>query len=65
MKNYSYQRILHILQKDFHLSLMKCDDIEHRDTYNVISPIGHVLWENVSLDSLRIALTRFDYPTEE
>ena len=65
MKHYTYERILDILQKDFHLTLMRSDNSEHCDTYNVISPIGHVLWENISLDTLRIALTRYDYPTEE
>lgn len=65
MKNYSYQRILDILQKDFHITLMKKESTENNELYNVISPIGHVLWENVSLDTLRIALTRYDYPTEE
>lgn len=65
MKQYSYERILSILQKDFHLSLMRSDCYEAYETYNVISPIGHVLWENVSLDSLRIALTRYDYSTED
>lgn len=65
MKYYSYQRIIEILQKDFHLSLMKSNNTERDDIYNVISPIGHVLWENISLDTLRTVLTRYDYPTEE
>lgn len=44
---------------------MKTDSMKETDTYNVVNCNGKILWKNVSLDTIRIVFTKYDYPLEE
>lgn len=66
MRYYSLQRIQTILQQDFGIFLIKSppdNPDQNPDSYKIVTRNGKIIYDSVSLDAIRIFLTRYDYET--
>lgn len=61
MKYYSYQDILDYLYFQYHAGIMPNET--HPEHYDIVTSTGKPIFKDVSLDRIRVMLTKLDFPS--